>query len=172
MLSRHARAIIVAACLALAVGLSACGTTIDMDAVGKSVSDGINSQLSLPIATVTCPTESRAAKAGDTFECIANPKDGGKLTVKVTQNDDKGNINWEVVKTEGLLDLALTEKAIADGMKEQAGVDATVACGGKLRPAKPGETFECQAKTQDRGDATIVVTMKDTEGNISWAVKQ
>ena len=172
MLSRHARAINVAVCLALAVGLSACGTTIDMDAVGKAVSDGINGQLSLQIASVTCPTESRAAKAGDTFECVATPKDGGKLTVKVTQEDDKGNVKWEVVKSEGLIDLALTENALVGGLKEQAGVDATVSCGGKYRPAKPGETFECQAKIPERDDATIVVTMKDLEGNISWAVKQ
>jgi len=172
MFSRDSRLLNAALCLALAVGLSACGTTIDMDAVGKSVSDGLNTQLSLPIATVTCPTESRAAKAGDTFECVATPKDGGKLTIKVTQDDDKGNIKWEVVKTEGLIDLSLAEKAIVSGLKEQASVDATVSCGGKYRAAKAGETFECLAKIPERDDATIVVTMTDGTGNISWAVKQ
>jgi hypothetical protein len=156
-----------------AIGMAACGTTIDMDAVGKAVSDGITSQLSLPIASVTCPSGSRAAKAGDAFECVATPKDGGKLTVKVTQEDDKGNVKWEVVKSEGLIDLKATEDAIVKGLKEQASVDATVSCGGgKFRSAKTGASFECQARTQDKGDATVSVTMTDNAGNISWAVKQ
>jgi len=169
---RFARPIALVVCAGLAVGVAACSTTIDMDAVSKAVSDGINAQLSLPIASVACPTESRTAKAGDTFECVATPKDGGKLTVKVTQDDDKGNVKWEVVKSEGLIDLKLTEEAVVKGLKEQVGVDATVSCGGKYRPAKAGESFECQVKTQDKGDAVVVVTMTDATGNISWAVKQ
>jgi hypothetical protein len=172
MLSRLARAIALAAVVSLAVCVAACSATIDMDAVSKAVSEGLTSQLSLQIGSVACPTESRTAKAGDTFECVATPKDGGTLTIKVTQDDEKGNVKWEVVKSEGLIDLKLAENAIVSGLKEQAGVNATVSCGGKYRTTKPGETFECQAKSQDKGDATIVVTVKDAAGNISWAVKQ
>ncbi|MCX6549607.1 MAG: DUF4333 domain-containing protein [Acidobacteria bacterium] len=156
----------------LMAGVVACGTTLDMGAIGKSVTEGVQSQLSLPVASVTCPTETRAAKAGDTFECTAIPKDGGKLTVKVTQNDDKGNVKWEVVKMEGLTDLKLVEEAVMNGLKEQAGIDATITCGAKYRATKAGESFDCQAKSADKGDATVTVTMKDTEGHISWAVKQ
>jgi hypothetical protein len=172
MLSRIARPFAASAIVGLAFSVAACSTTIDMSAVSTSVSDGLNAQLSLPIASVACPTEARSAKAGDTFECIATPKDGGKLTIKVTQDDDKGNIKWEVAKTEGLIDLKIAENSITSGLKEQAGVDATVSCGGKYRAAKAGETFECQAKSPDKGDATIVVTMTNATGDISWAVKQ
>ena len=157
----------------LALTGAACGTTIDMPAVSKSVSDGLASQLSLPIASVTCPTESRAAKAGDTFECIATPTVGGRLTVTVTQQDDKGNVKWEVAKTEGLIDLTLVEQAVTSGLKEQAGIDATVTCGGgKFRASKPGEAFDCQAKAADGRQAVVGVTVKDTDGNIGWAVKE
>jgi len=172
MLSRIARPFAASAIVGLAFSVAACGTTIDMSTVSKAVSDGLMAQLSLPIASVVCPTESRAAKAGDTFECVATPKEGGKLTIKVTQDDDKGNVKWEVVKSEGLIDLKVVEASIVTGLKEQARVDATVSCGGKYRAAKAGETFECQAKIVDKGDATIVVTMKDATGNISWEVKQ
>jgi len=172
MLSRIARLFAASAIVGLAFSVAACGTTIDMSTVSKAVSDGLMAQLSLPIASVVCPTESRAAKAGDTFECVATPKEGGKLTIKVTQDDDKGNVKWEVVKSEGLIDLKVVEASIVTGLKEQARVDATVSCGGKYRAAKAGESFECQAKIVDKGDATIVVTMKDATGNISWEVKQ
>jgi len=169
---RTSRFAVLAVLAALTLGVAACGTTIDMNAVSKAVSDGITTQLSLPLASVACPTESRAGKAGDSFECVATPKDGGKLTVKVTQEDDKGNVKWEVVKSEGLIDLKAAEEAIVKGLKEQASVDATVSCGGgKFRGAKAGETFDCVAKTQDKGDVAIVVTMTDGNGNISWATK-
>jgi len=172
MRNRSSRLLAGAAFLALVGGVVACGTTIDMTAVSKSVSDGLTSQLSIPIASVTCPTDSRKAKAGETFECIATPKDGGKLTIKVTQEDDKGNVKWAVDKTEGLIDLKIVEESITKGLHEQASVDATVTCGGKFMSTKVGGTFECQAKSADKGDATVVVTMTDANGNISWAVKQ
>jgi hypothetical protein len=172
MLSRIARPFAASAIVGLAFSVAACGTTIDMSTVSKAVSDGLMAQLSLPIASVVCPAEARSAKAGDTFECVATPKDGGKLTVKVTQADDKGNVKWEVVKSEGLVNVQVFEEPITKGLKEQASVDATVSCGGKYRVAKAGDTFECQAKIVDKADATIVVTLKDAEGNFSWAVKQ
>ncbi len=173
MLTRSTRTLAGFAVFVLATGLAGCGTTIDMAAVSKSVSEGIASQLSLTVASTTCPTETRTAKAGDTFECVVIPKEGGKLTVKVTENDDKGNVKWEVVKTEGLIDLSLVEQSVVKGLKEQANVDATVSCGGgKFRGIQVGGTFTCQAKSPASGDATIEVTMTDAQGGINWAVKR
>src|SRR5579864_6397819 len=103
------------AVLVMALALVGCGVTLDMDAIGKSVTSGIASQLGLEITSVDCPKETRQAKAGDTFECTAIPKEGGKLTIKVTQKDDKGNVDWEVAKAEGLINLQATEANIAKG---------------------------------------------------------
>ena len=47
--------------LILAVALLAtfgCGATIDMDKAGASISEGITQQMSLPVASVACPSES------------------------------------------------------------------------------------------------------------------
>jgi hypothetical protein len=173
MLTRSARMLAMLAVLGLAAGLAGCGTSLDMAAINKSVSDGITSQLSLTVASTTCPTEAPAAKAGGTFECIVIPKEGGRLTVKVTQSDGKGNVQWEVAKTEGLIDLRTVEQSVVKGLKEQANVVATVSCGGgKFRGIQVGGTFTCQAKSPEKGDATIVVTMSNAEGSISWAVQQ
>ena len=158
------------ALLALSMALVACGTKLDVAKVTKAVSDGINAQLQMPIASVDCPQAPPDVKAGTTFECTATPSLGGKLTVKVTENDNVGNVSWEVTKTEGLLNLQTIESAVAKGLKEQTGADATVSCGGRWRAAKAGETFECQAKTADGTEATVTVTTKDAEGNITWAL--
>lgn len=174
MLTRSARTLAGLAVVVLAAGVAGCGTTLDMTAIDKSITEGITSQLSLAVVSTTCPTEARKAKAGDTFECIVVPKEGGRLTVKVTESDDKGNVKWEIVKTEGLIDLRIVEQSVVKGLKEQANVvDATVSCGGgKFRAIQVGGTFTCQAKSPAKGDATIVVTMSNAEGSISWAVQQ
>jgi len=144
-----------------------CTRSLDMAALNRSISDGINGQLQLPIATVSCPPGDRPMKAGDRFDCTATPKEGGRLTVTVTQKD--GNVSWEVTRTEGLLDLDKVEVAVKAGLKAQTNVDATVACEGRWKAAKVGEVFQCQATSGDH-KATVEVTTKDVEGNFSWKV--
>lgn len=158
------------ALLALSMSLVACGTKLDVAKVTKAVSDGINTQLQMPIASVECPTAPPDVKAGTTFNCTATPTGGGKLTVKVTENDATGNVTWEVSKIEGVLDLHAVEKSVTEGLKEQTGTDATVSCGGRWRAAKAGDTFECEAKTADGATSKVEVTSKDDQGNVSWKV--
>jgi len=148
---------------------TACTRSLDMAALDRSISEGINAQLQLPIATVSCPAGDRALKAGDKFNCTAAPKEGGRLTVTVTQNDDAGKVSWEVTKTEGLLDLDKVEASVKEGLKTQTNVDATVACEGRWKAAKVGEVFQCQA-TSGEHKATVEVTTRDLDGNISWKI--
>jgi hypothetical protein len=150
-------------------GMVACSQTLKMDTVKSAVSSGVTTQVGLTVASVTCP-DTREVKANDTFECTVAPQGGGRLTVKVTQKDDQGNVNWEVVKTEGLLDLAALETQIKTGLKEQAAIDATVSCGGKFRATEPGKSFECTATDAQGAKAQVAVTMKDAEGNVSWSL--
>ena len=155
----------------LVVATTACSRSLDMVALNQSISSGINDQLALPIASVTCPTEPRTLQAGDKFDCVATPQAGGKLTVTVNQKDSDGNVAWEVTKTEGLLDLDKVEAAVAAGLRAQASVDATVDCGSRWKAAKPGEVFQCQAAVADGRKAVVKVTTKDLEGNIDWSVE-
>jgi Domain of unknown function (DUF4333) len=164
------RRLLRGAALAAVVALAGCTQNLNMDAVKKSVSEGLASQLGLTIASVDCPA-TRPTKAGDTFECVATPTGGGRLTVKVSQRDEAGNVSWEVAKTEGLLDIGKVEGSIRTGLKEQAKVEATASCGGRWRAAKAGDTFECQATTADGQTVPIVVSVTDEQGNISWATK-
>ena len=166
--SRSSSSLLILAVPILAA--AGCTRSLDMAALDRSISDGINTQLQLPIATVTCPTADRPMKAGDKFECTATPKEGGRLTVTVTQKDEAGNVSWEVSKTDGLLDLDKVEVSVRDGLKTQAKIDATVACEGRWKAVKVGEVFQCQATSGDH-KATVEVTTRDLEGNISWKVQ-
>jgi len=148
--------------------------TLDMSVIRKAIRDGLASQIHLENVAVVCPPETRALKEGDTFDCDGKPQEGGHLVVNVTQKDDQGNIDWNLTKIEGFLNLTTVEEAIVTGIKEQADTDATVSCGGgvkKLRVSKPGDTFDCTATTPDGAARTVKVTVKDTDGNISWALE-
>ncbi len=168
--SLSALGLFAAAAGAAALAASCSAPSLDMDAVKKAIADGVAAQLSLPVETVACPPP-RPVKAGDVFECVATPKGGGRLTVTVTQDDAKSNVSWKVTKTEGLLDLQKVEASIVTGLREQAQVEATASCGGRWKPARAGDTFECEAKTAAGQTAAIVVSVTDGEGNISWKTK-
>jgi len=156
--------------LGLSLMLTGCGGHLDMGTISKSITDGLATQMGVTDVTVTCPTETRPLKAGDTFECEAKPKEGGKLTLKVTQKDDQGNIAWELSKLEGFLSLPKIEDAIKQANSGVTAVD----CGGgakKIRAAKAGDTFECKVTAADGSAHPFVVTVKDADGNVAFAPK-
>ena len=148
--------------------------TLDMSVIRKAIRDGLASQIHIENVAVSCPQETRALKQGDTFDCDANPPEGGHLVVTVTQTDDQGNIDWKLTEIEGFLNLKTVEEAVTKGIKEQADTDATVSCGDgvkNLRVSKPGDTFDCTATTTDGATRSVKVTVKDTDGNVSWALE-
>jgi hypothetical protein len=167
-LTSIARIVVV---LAVAGGLAACSKTLNMDNMQKVISDGITTQMGLKITSVSCPADSRPLKAGDSFECTAMPDGGGKLTIKVTQKDDAGNVTWDLTKSEGLLSMDALQTTIKSGLLEQAKIDATVTCGGKWRVSKTGDAFDCQATDPAGKVLTVTVTVEDTDGNVHWKLK-
>lgn len=163
------RALAAAALVAVTAVMGACTRQLDMEAAKTAIKTGLTQQLSLPIASVTCP-ETRDIKAGDIFECKATAETGGVLNIKVTQKDDAGNINWELTNGDTILSLTTLEKIITGNLKEKLDVDAVVDCGGKVRVSVPGNTFECTAKVETT-TRQVLVTMKDDKGNVDWALK-
>ena len=89
-------AFLVIAILAVAVLVVGLGrtrlTTADVEA---QIADAIANELGLA-TTVTCPDVVDAGK-GLSFTCDVKVSDGKTATVKVTQNDDAGNVTWDVV---------------------------------------------------------------------------
>ena len=157
------------AILGMTLMLGGCERMLDIDKAEAAIKSGLADQLQMPFASVECP-ESRAIKAGDAFECTAVAETGGDLTVKVTQKDDTGAVNWEVTNGDKVLSLTSLEEMIEGELARQLKVDAAVDCGGKMRLSVPAQTFECKASAGAES-RPVVVTMKDDKGNVSWALK-
>jgi hypothetical protein len=87
------RSVLVAA---LALALSACGEQkLDTAKAEKAIAQGISQQTGAQGVRVDCPSEVKI-QAGNTFYCQAKASDGRQAPVRVTQKDDKGNINWKL----------------------------------------------------------------------------
>jgi len=163
------RGLAVTAMLGAATTLAGCERLLDIERAQAAIKSGLTEQLQMPFASVTCP-ESRAMKAGDVFMCTAVAETGGDLRIQVTQTDGSGAINWKVTNGDKVLSLTKLEAQIKEGLVRQLNVDAAVACGGKMRVAKAGQTLECTA-TAGAESRKVLVTMDDDKGNVTWVVK-
>jgi uncharacterized protein DUF4333 len=94
-MTRHRLVLPLAAAGALA--FAGCGDKkLDTDKLEGKIQDGIEKQVSgVKIKSINCPDNVKVKK-GDTFNCKATTNSGQTANVKVTQQDDKGNVNYQV----------------------------------------------------------------------------
>jgi hypothetical protein len=96
MTMRRASRLLLAAFAALApVG---CSASVDTDALEQQIKQELQAQAGVAASSVECPDDV-APEAGATFECTATTEDGSTATITVTQQDDQGNLSWEVTST-------------------------------------------------------------------------
>lgn len=95
---------LIAVSMFAAASLTACSGSVsvgsnnlDIDKLETTVASEMQKQLNLDAApTVTCP-DTVPIQKDNVFTCTAT-LDGESVDVKVTQTDDQGNVNWEVVQ--------------------------------------------------------------------------
>jgi Domain of unknown function (DUF4333) len=80
------------------VALAACTKTVNTDALEQQIAAELQAQAGVTPSSVDCPDDVEA-EAGGTFTCTATADDGSTATITVTQQDDQGNLRWEVTGT-------------------------------------------------------------------------
>jgi hypothetical protein len=79
-----------------ALGVAGCGDKkLDTGKLEGKIKDGIEKQAGVKIKKVSCPGSVKVKK-GNTFNCKATTSTGQTANVKVTQQDSKGNVNYQV----------------------------------------------------------------------------
>lgn len=69
---------------------------LDTEKAEREIATGIEEQLGIEIESVDCP-DSVEIEEGDTFSCTVVATDGSEGRVEVVQEDDEGNVSWELV---------------------------------------------------------------------------
>ncbi|MDX2231995.1 MAG: DUF4333 domain-containing protein [Leptolyngbyaceae cyanobacterium bins.349] len=124
-------------------------------------------QAGITVQSVNCPVQVKvdtqdpficeATAEGKTFRVAINPATNAK--------QDKNELRWS---TKDVLVLPKLEQTIRQGIQTQFRLDVKANCGGKIRVAKPGETFQCQV-TDSRGQSrAVTVRVDDEQGNVTW----
>lgn len=93
---KHPAGLLSALMVVPALALSACGEQkLNTNKAESAIAQGITQQTGAQGVTVNCPSDVKV-QAGGQFYCQAKASDGRQAPVKVTQKDDKGNINWKL----------------------------------------------------------------------------
>lgn len=77
---------------------SSPAATLNTSGLERELEEQIEAQAG-SIALVDCPADIEI-ESGGTFDCTADVESGGTLTIRVTQRDAQGNVEWEVTDAE------------------------------------------------------------------------
>lgn len=120
----------------------------------------------VPIDAVDCPAQFDV-KAGNRFNCQAASA-GQPFTLVVELTNPDGQFQWN---TQGLLVLPKLEQFIQNRIRAKGGPDVTANCGGKIRVAKPGDTFECKIVGAQAQTRSAQVKVKDAQGGVDISLR-
>ncbi|NEQ55105.1 MAG: hypothetical protein F6K11_34125 [Leptolyngbya sp. SIO3F4] len=142
-----------------------------MSRIESRIQDDIERQgRRLSLKSVICPN--RVAKQAELyFRCVGELPDGGQFTINVIQQDDKGNVVWDVPSSKVLINLASLEEKIQEGTKEAVGKSLAIDCGDTYRVSKRGDSFECDvvgAGTVPSGRVDSVLVKVSGDGDLEW----
>ena len=151
--------------------LGSCSQHLNMSRIENRIQDDIERQgRRLSLKAVICPN--RVAKQAEAyFRCVGELPDGGQFTINVTQQDDQGNVAWDVPSSKVLINLASLEAKIQEGTKEAVGKSLAIDCGHTYRASKRGESFECDvvgAGTVAAGRVESVLVKIGGDGDLTW----
>ena len=142
--------------------MAACSTTTKIDQA--KLQSGIvdkGKEGGLTITSVDCPKD-QDAKKDAAFTCTAALDSGQTVTVKVTGDDDKGNVTVALLET--VLDGTKFGPGEAKILSADYSTTITVDCPAVI-VTKNGATFTCKA-TDPTGDTrTVTFTSKNTDTN-------
>lgn len=153
------------------VFLSSCGQHLNMSRIEANIQDDIERQgRRLTLKDVICPN--RVAKQAELyFRCVGELPDGEQFTINVTQQDDQGNVVWNVPSSKALINLASLEEAIGAEIKAAVGKRLAIDCGDTYRVNQRGDTFECDvvgSGTVASGRVESILVKVAADSNLEW----
>jgi hypothetical protein len=148
----------VGVALVALLALAECAKELDVAKPERAIARKVERAYGVTVRDVTCP-KNLSAKRGSRFECLVQLTDD-QLTANVTQTDSSGGLTFKLGEE------ILTRRSVATAINEQY-KSTFVDCGKRTYwVSRPRRTFRCTAKDEAGDSGTIVVTIRDTLGNI------
>jgi hypothetical protein len=161
--------------LGILAGLTACGgNQLDVRPLETSIKTELEKQGGIIVQTVLCPKDVPKEK-DNFFQCQGKLLPRGEFVVAVQQEDELGKVKWEVLNSNGLLNLPRLEKRLQKEVGTEIGAEPTIKCSTGTRTyrmTKPGDSFECKVTngklTSPQGQIDKLVVKVDATGNVNW----
>ncbi len=160
--------------LGIFAGLTACSNNLEVRPLETSIKTELEKQGGIIVQTVVCPKDVPKA-VGAFFQCKGRLLPRGEFVVTVQQEDGAGKLKWEVLNSNGLLNLPRLEKRLQKEVGTEIGTEPTIKCSTgtrQYRSTKPGDSFECKVingkLTNPQGQIDKLVVKVDAQGNINW----
>jgi hypothetical protein len=148
--------------LAIAFGLSACGTeTLRASELESEIQRQFAQQTGTGVTAVDCPDDIEASE-GNRFRCTARFETGENLPVNVVLTNDEGAFRASLA--------ALLISSLEQQIERQAGEGADVECP-ETRPIRRNDVFECSLELNEERQ-TVEVRQQDDEGNVTFRVRE
>lgn len=130
------------------------------------LSKAFTASTKVPLDSVDCPPQFDV-KAGNRFNCQAS-SEGQSFTIAVELTNPDGQFQWN---TKELLVLSKLEQYIQSRIRAKGGPDVSANCGGKLRVAQPGDTFECKVTSAQGQARSAQIKVKDEQGGVDISLR-
>lgn len=111
---------------------------------------------------VMCPEEVEAETGGE-FTCTATDPEDNELEVEVVQEDDDGNVDWDLA----MLNMPLIEDDLSRRVSRTVRVPVEIACPRILVSPEAGSSFECDV-TDDAGREGVLLVTTEGGGDVVW----
>jgi len=160
--------------LGIFAGLAGCSNNLEVRPLETSIKTELEKQGGIIVQTIVCPKDLPKA-AGAFFQCKGKLLPRGEFVVTVQQEDEAGKLKWEVLNSNGLLNLPRLEKRLQKELSTEIGAEPTIKCSNgtrQYRSTKPGDSFECKVTngklTSPQGQIDKLVVKVDAQGNVNW----
>jgi hypothetical protein len=155
-----------------ALGLAGCSAALDIGTIEQEIKADIERQgRRLTLRQVRCPDDV-TPQTGGYFRCVGELDPEGSFTINVIQDDNQGDVSWDIPNSRAMLNLAKVEANIQEGLAKAFSQRALVDCGSELyRANQPGDRFQCAIVggiTAGASQIDAVLVRVDPDGNLNW----
>jgi hypothetical protein len=146
-----------------ALALTGCGKeVVDTGNAERRIAESVAGQVKAQVRSVSCPDDVEA-KRGDEFTCTVTGGDGTKAPIRVRQEDDEGNVNFDAP----LLHTGTAESVIEQGTSDRDRVDLDAVDCPDIVVAQAGKRLTCEAVGGERS-YEVAVTLVNDQGDIRY----
>lgn len=148
--------------------LTACSKKIDTKKLEVVIQENFDKS-GIGIESVDCP-EGVKLQVGNQFDCQITLESKQLVAVKVEQQDDEGNVDWETREKITKKPVEAVTKLIEEELDQLQVEYNSLSCPKGIK-VEAGNRFQCQLNLENKENLIVDITQTDNQGNLDWKIR-